>query len=94
MFSIKRSSLQFAWQIALAGLFITFQALDAQSTAAAPTCSNASVNGPFVLCENGRNQQSPSPYCAGATRKMDGAGNITGTERIAARGFSPTETTV
>jgi hypothetical protein len=85
MHSIQRRLINhFAGQILLAGIFVTCFTLTAQTT---PNYTNASLSGRYILCENGSNQQSQTLYATVASLNFDGAGNVTGTENLAAGAF-------
>ena len=56
-------------------------------TTASPTYTNASLQGTFILGENGLNVQAQARYAATAVLTMDGAGNVTGVENVVAGAF-------
>jgi hypothetical protein len=88
MLSIRKTLMYSAWQIALAGTFLTNYPSAAQAQAAPPAYTNASLSGTFILSELGTSQPSQAPYAVVATLTMDGAGNVTGTEDLVAGAFS------
>jgi len=82
-----------AQHLLLTGMFAICAVLNAQTTTS-PTYTTASLQGTFVLSENGLNQQAQARYAAVAVLTLDGAGNVTGIENVVAGAFSGMGNTV
>lgn len=94
MLSTKRTLMNSAWQTLLTGLFATCFVLTAQVSTTTPNYTTSALNGTYILYENGTNQQSQSAYAAVANLVLDGAGNVSGVENLAAEAFGVMGNTV